>query len=441
MERDGRPLLTVGRIELGLAAVVLVATAVLQGQAPPASVAAASGPPPVVVTGHDFADTVAVRLTVSPGMAGFNQFVARVTDYDTGRPLTAEVTLTFSLPDRPDLGSSSLRLQPVPDHSYRGTGANLSIDGTWDVEMLIQQPSTATQIPLHVTTRSTPEHITVNHSPGVPDLYTITLPDAASLQVYLDPGKTGSNEFHATYVGADGEETPMRSLDVTATGPDPATNSSTPLTVRKLDSIGHFVADLPGAAARQVPLRPRRRRRRQDHLPVRRDHPGAVMRPSPHHSRSGHLSTSGPGVLPRFRGRCIRVAASVILVALAMGAVACAPGSSSSTSATDTVRPTTAAKLAILSPEPGATTGSAILLKLQLTGATVVSPSQVTGIVPTEGHIHVSVDGKLVSMAYGLTQPVRGLTAGQHTILASFVASDHRPFANQVIATVVFQVR
>jgi Family of unknown function (DUF6130) len=135
-----------------------------------------------------------------------------------------------------------------------------------------------------------------------------------------------------------------------------------------------------------------------------------------------------------------RLAASVVAVALLVGAVGCAPGSSSS-STTDTARPTTAAKLAILSPEPGATTGSDIILKLQLTGATVVAPAQVTGVVPTEGHVHVSVDGKLVSMAYGLTQPVRGLTPGQHTILASFVASDHRPFTNQVVATVVFQVR
>jgi len=134
--------------------------------------------------------------------------------------------------------------------------------------------------------------------------------------------------------------------------------------------------------------------------------------------------------------------ALALALALLVGALAtaCAPGTSSS-STTSTTRPTTAAKLAILSPEPGATTGPSILLKLQLTGATVVSPQEVTGIVPTQGHIHVSVDGKLVSMAFGLTQPVRGLTPGQHTILASFVASDHRPFANQVVATVVFQVR
>ena len=121
-------------------------------------------------------------------------------------------------------------------------------------------------------------------------------------------------------------------------------------------------------------------------------------------------------------------------------ASACAPDSpSSSTSAT--TRPTTAAKLAIVSPEPGATTGRTIVLRLRLSGATVVPPSQVTGIEPTEGHIHVSVDGKLVSMAYGLTQTVRDLRPGEHTVLASFVASDHRPFANAVVATVVFVVR
>ena len=247
VEGTARPLMTVGRVELGLAAVVLVATAVLQGQAPPASVAAASSPPSVVVSGHDFAETIAVRMSVSPGTVGFNQFVARVTDYRTTHPITADVTLSFSLPDRSDLGTSTLPLRRGSDGTYRGTGANLSIDGTWDIEMLIQQATGAVQIPLRVTTRATPEHITVSHSPGIPDLYTITLADSATLQVYLDPGTVGFNEFHATYVGADGKEMPMRLLDVTATGPDPATGTSSRLAVRKLDSIGHFVADLPGA--------------------------------------------------------------------------------------------------------------------------------------------------------------------------------------------------
>ena len=141
--------------------------------------------------------------------------------------------------------------------------------------------------------------------------------------------------------------------------------------------------------------------------------------------------------------RMVRRSCGVVILALALlvGVVACAPDSSSSSGSTTVTRPTTPAKLAILYPQPGATTGRSFVLKLSLTGATVVSPVQVTGIDPTEGHIHISVDGKLVSMAYGLTQRINGLTPGDHTVLASFVASDHRPFANEVLATVVFEVR
>ena len=126
----------------------------------------------------------------------------------------------------------------------------------------------------------------------------------------------------------------------------------------------------------------------------------------------------------------------VLTVALT---AACAPAN---TSATTTARPRTPAQLQILAPTPNqVVVGSTIDLKLAITGATVVAPSQVTGISPTEGHIHVSVDGKLVSMTYGLSQQLAGLSPGTHTVQAEFVASDHRPFANRVVAAVVFQVQ
>jgi len=130
----------------------------------------------------------------------------------------------------------------------------------------------------------------------------------------------------------------------------------------------------------------------------------------------------------------------VLLVALAgVLAGACAPANPSSST---TARPRTQAHLQIDSPTPNqVVTGSSIDLRLALQGATVVPPSQVSGIDPTEGHIHVSVDGKLVSMTYGLTQKVTGLAPGTHTVQAEFVASDHRAFANRVVAAVVFQVQ
>ena len=129
------------------------------------------------------------------------------------------------------------------------------------------------------------------------------------------------------------------------------------------------------------------------------------------------------------------------LVVGAIAVAACAPDNQASSNTTTTARPRTSAHLQIESPTPNQTTGAAVDLKLALAGATVVSPSEVSGVDPTEGHIHVSVDGKLVSMTYGLSQQLTGLTPGTHTVQAEFVASDHRPFANRVVAAVVFQVQ
>jgi hypothetical protein len=79
-------------------------------------------------------------------------------------------------------------------------------------------------------------------------------------------------------------------------------------------------------------------------------------------------------------------------------------------------------------------------LQLDLVGATVVAAT--TGpLRPDEGHIHVSLDGRLVSMAYGTTQPLHGLTPGSHSVRAEFVATDHAPFRNRVVAAVLFEVR
>ena len=85
-------------------------------------------------------------------------------------------------------------------------------------------------------------------------------------------------------------------------------------------------------------------------------------------------------------------------------------------------------------------------LVVNLIGGTVVPAAQTTvkGTVPTtEGHIHVSLDGRLVNMAYSTTQvlPPEQLTPGQHTVTAEFVAVDHVPFANRPTAAVIFTVQ
>lgn len=105
-------------------------------------------------------------------------------------------------------------------------------------------------------------------------------------------------------------------------------------------------------------------------------------------------------------------------------------------------RPTTPAILQIVSPTPNEVTGSNVVLQMKLTNAVVVPPGQAGGkIVPTQGHIHVALDGKLISLAAGTSYQVTGLTAGTHTLQASFVASDHLPFANEVVTAVIFTVK
>ena len=73
-----------------------------------------------------------------------------------------------------------------------------------------------------------------------------------------------------------------------------------------------------------------------------------------------------------------------------------------------------------------------------------ISPEQVKGTPrPDEGHIHVSLDGALINMAYSATQPLPPdkLTPGTHSVQAEFVAVDHLPFANHPLAFVQFTVQ
>jgi uncharacterized membrane protein len=251
--RSPRLLRRAGMAEVTLAAVVLVAAGFLQSLAPPSSSASQpKSPPPLHLSASDFATTVKIGLVVSPGTAGFNRFTLRPIDFDTGAPVTgAHVSLTFALPARPDLGQSNLDLSPVSAGTYSAQAANLSVDGTWNITVLVQRPSGSVEIRGSLTTRRPPVKIDVVRSPGLPPVYTIHADSTNNIQVYLDPGHPGLNEFHVTFLDASGGEVATNGLTVSANragaGAKPA--APTPLTVRKLDNVGHFVADLEGATA------------------------------------------------------------------------------------------------------------------------------------------------------------------------------------------------
>ena len=105
------------RGELAVALGVLAATAVLSGLAPAGTVSAASaaGVPAAGVTasGHDYATSVRVELTLTPGVAGRNEYKLWVDDYDTGDPLTTatDVRMRCSLSARPSMATVTVPLR------------------------------------------------------------------------------------------------------------------------------------------------------------------------------------------------------------------------------------------------------------------------------------------------------------------------------------------
>lgn len=218
-----RPLLRTVGAELAFAACVLAVTGILTGLPPKGS----EEPPnagtqgPLVATGSDFATTTKVRLEIAPGAIGPNEFVAAVTDYDTGAPVDARrVSLEFHYPPRLEVGST-LELERADDGAWRGEGTPLALEGTWHVGVLVEGPSGSVEVPLLVTPRPPGQRIEVSRAPGQPDLYTIHLQDGLQIQSYVDPGVPGrTNQVHVTAFDAEGNELPLERTLLEIAPPD-----------------------------------------------------------------------------------------------------------------------------------------------------------------------------------------------------------------------------
>jgi copper transport protein len=230
-----------GATELAVAAATLGITAVLTGIAP-ASFLQQPGPPRVAIaTGNDFATSVRVQLEAIPGQPGPNRFITRIVDYDTGRPVAADrVTLRFTKPDRSDIAATLLTLSRSGAGIYQAQGINLSMGGAWNVAVVVEQGAHSVEVPLALSVSSPPQRVRTIEAPGQPTLYSIDLPGERVLDAYLDPGKPGFNEVHATFIDAKGGELPIpRPAAITATRQGGAAQ---PLVVRRFGP-GHFIAD------------------------------------------------------------------------------------------------------------------------------------------------------------------------------------------------------
>jgi hypothetical protein len=105
------------------------------------------------------------------------------------------------------------------------------------------------------------------------------------------------------------------------------------------------------------------------------------------------------------------------------------------------IRPRSTATLSIVRPSPGQVEhGNTMRVVLDLGGGRI-TPLTTTRLTPSTGHIHVYVDGRLVSMTTttdGLVD-ISGLADGRHTLQAEFVAADHGPFEPPVVASATFE--
>jgi hypothetical protein len=135
----------------------------------------------------------------------------------------------------------------------------------------------------------------------------------------------------------------------------------------------------------------------------------------------------------------------IAMLALALTTAACAGGTpdtshTTAVSPTSASRPSSTAKLKILSPKEGETvTGTTVAVEVSLAGAKIVKPVS-TVLKPNEGHIHVSLDGALVTMTASL-RTVVPVSPGHHVVEVDFVANDHGPFNPPVVAVVSFDVK
>lgn len=116
---------------------------------------------------------------------------------------------------------------------------------------------------------------------------------------------------------------------------------------------------------------------------------------------------------------------------------ACGPGDDRPD---DSARPSTTATLRVVEPEAGATVpGPDVRIRVELSGARIVEETT-TNLKPDEGHIHVKVDGELVTMTFG-TEQALSMKPGTHVVEAEFVAGDHAPFNPRVITQTTFTVQ
>ena len=102
-------------------------------------------------------------------------------------------------------------------------------------------------------------------------------------------------------------------------------------------------------------------------------------------------------------------------------------------------RPTSSATISFAEPSPEQiVTGSMLNVRVRVENGRIVPTSG--DVTPDTGHLHLFLDGALLSMASEREQEIdiADLPPGVHRLQAEFVAADHAPFDPPVITAVTF---
>jgi hypothetical protein len=243
-------------VEVAAAVGVFALTGILTSLNPDDARGEPPPPPPrrASASGADFATTTRVTFTAIPGTAGPNTFEARIVGYDDDLPVDAdEVSVLMSPIGRPEIEPTTLELRPgePADNEapavWTATGTQLSLAGAWELVVEVRSGARTTEVPLVLVTRAPPTTSVVAQGSGdLPDVETFTLSTGEQLQLYLDPGTPGTNEYHVTAFDPQGQELRLSGLVVVAVDPD---GLSEPLDVTRL-TPGHFAAPVEADAGR-----------------------------------------------------------------------------------------------------------------------------------------------------------------------------------------------
>jgi hypothetical protein len=152
------------------------------------------------------------------------------------------------------------------------------------------------------------------------------------------------------------------------------------------------------------------------------------------------LRGKGFPTVPSLAGPALVVAAAALAISAAFLPRALFPASPAPARASGP-RPASTASLSFAQPADGqVVTDDEVDVVLDLEGGRIVEETS-SDLTPDTGHVHLMLDGDLVSMTFGLVQVVdlRDVSPGPHTLQAEFVAADHAPFDPRVTAAVRFE--